>query len=136
MRDVRELYPDRDEEPFYGPTDYQPLIASLGHAIELQREDRDYQGDTFVLLRRADGVRGVLIFGWGSCSGCDSLQACETFAEIEKLRANLAGSIHWDADAALAAWLRERDATEWYTHHDAWAGFRDAALAVLGSVLS
>jgi hypothetical protein len=99
MKPINEVYPDEAKEEaergeFYGPSDYTPLIDSMGYETLLQVDDYDYQGDSRLLL--ADGQRrGILIFGWGSCSGCDSLQACNHMADIEALRNRLHSDIKW-----------------------------------------
>lgn len=54
--------------------DYKPIVNSFGKII-IQVNDGDYQEDSYILLED-DGRYGYLSFGWGSCSGCDALQAC------------------------------------------------------------
>lgn len=78
---------------FDSPDDYTPIIQSFGHVIVRTDED-DYEGDTFVLLGKDDRY-GFLVFGWGSCSGCDALQACGSFAAIDTLITQLENTIHW-----------------------------------------
>ena len=93
MKPIREVYPDR-EDGDYGPVDYQPMLDSFGHDILLQVDDRDYQGDSRLILR--DGQRiGYLNFGWGSCSGCDALQATETYAGLDELRSKIYSGTQW-----------------------------------------
>lgn len=104
---VKQLYPDMEAEPFYGPGDYQPLIDSFGEVL-LQVDDKDYQGDTRVILKRGDEY-GLLIFGWGSCSGCDALQACDTYQDIENLRARLESVIKWMTAKDLLAYIETHD---------------------------
>lgn len=105
----RRLYPDAfGGSPWQGPTDYTPIIEHCGTVIE--RWDYDgYQGDTRVLLRN-EGRFGFLEIGWGSCSGCDALQGCHGWAELDELTKEIAGSVTWFAskDEALL-WFRERD---------------------------
>ena len=52
----------------------------------------DYQGDSVVLFGHGE-YRGILIFGWGSCSGCDALKGCFSYQDIEELRENLCSGI-------------------------------------------
>ena len=68
--DVKELYKDES----WGWYDYQPMLNAFGK-VAIQVDDDAYQGDSR-LLYDENGKIGVLIFGWGSCSGCDALQAC------------------------------------------------------------
>ena len=123
-------YEDSDGSYFYGPSDYNPIIQSFGEVL-VQVDDDDYQGDTRVLLRK-DGRYGFLNFGWGSCSGCDGLQACSSFREIEELIQGLERDIKWfDTLAEAQAYIgndAEREGSYYY-HEDEWAKFKAAALA-------
>lgn len=87
MNLAKELYP-----VFYGmECNYDPIVNHFGKVI-LRSDDEDYQGDTRVLYQFGEEY-GYLIFGWGSCSGCDALQACCNYEElnilIEDLRNNI-----------------------------------------------
>jgi len=101
------LYPDFTS----GESDYQPIVDMFGDVI-IQVEDEDYQGDTWVLYKR--GTRyGRLEFGWGSCSGCDVLQACGSLDEIDQLINELYNSIEWFDDASIALkYFKEHNADE------------------------
>jgi hypothetical protein len=94
--DANVLYPKaEDEDEYRGWRDsYQPIIDALGEVL-VQVDDQDYQGDSRVLLKGADGRFGHLQFGWGSCSGCDALQACDTRQELQELIDHIAGSVKW-----------------------------------------
>jgi hypothetical protein len=109
---------------------YEDLINSFEVTVLYEEEDNDYQGDTRVLL--TDGTRwGVLTFGWGFCSGCDSLQACNTDAEVTELRDELWQLIVWrDGPGELAAYIRDKDWTLDYSYSKT---FNDAALSILDS---
>lgn len=80
--------------------------------IAVQVDDNDYQGDSR-LLYDENGKIGVLIFGWGSCSGCDALQACGSLEEVQKLCDELQEDIEWFDD--------KKQALEYFTNHD-WKG--------------
>ncbi len=106
MKNIRSVYPDLVQEEnenghFYGPGNYDDLVESMGYLTILVVHDSDYQGDSRYLLQAGEQI-GWLQFGWGSCSGCDALQACSSFDEIEKLRAGLHDSITWFPNAAKA----------------------------------
>lgn len=92
--------------PYYS---YNELLDTFGLERVIQVDDGDYQGDTRVLFR--DGERyGYLNFGWGSCSGCDALQACSNHEEATKLRDGLFNSIVWKPDAlAMLRYFVNRD---------------------------
>lgn len=83
----RIFYPDND--------DYEPIIEFFCRNIIARHNDDDYQGDTLVLFRDDTGKYGYLEFGWGSCSGCDALQSCETLKEISDLMQSLYDGIKW-----------------------------------------
>lgn len=105
---LKRLYEEPDNFEWYG---YQPLLSSFG-TILIQIKDNDYQGDSRILY--SDGRRiGFLMFGWGSCSGCDAFYRCDTFEEAEEFRDNLYGSIKW--------FDNQKQALEWFKTHD-WKG--------------
>ena len=105
--DVKQLY----ENERWGWYDYQPMLDAFGK-IAIQVDDDDYQGDSR-LLYDENGKIGVLIFGWGSCSGCDALQACGSLWEVQELCDSLQEDIKWFDDKAQAL--------EYFANHD-WQG--------------
>jgi hypothetical protein len=108
MKPIEEVYPDHP----HSSGEYGPMLESIGHQILLRVDDSDCQGDSRVLF--ADGERrGYLQFGWGSCSGCDALQAADSYQELEQLRASLVEAIRWFDSA--------KDALAWFESHD-WEG--------------
>lgn len=105
MIDVRKLY----EEDIWGWSDYQPMIDAFGK-VALQVDDWGYQGDTRVLYHNEDGRVGHLIFGWGSCSGCDSLQACGSLDDVQELANDLENDIKWfDTVEEALHWFKTYD---------------------------
>lgn len=108
---VREAYPDLNEinnQFDYGPGDYDPLLNTIGQIL-LKVDDNDYQGDSRVLF--IDGLKiGFLMFGWGSCSGCDSLLSCSNFNDIVELRDKLINQIIWfDNKDAARDYIKNKD---------------------------
>lgn len=97
------IYPDcNGEYGFDEPWDYTPIINALGDVI-LRVDEDDYQGDTWVLLRSKENDKyGFLNFGWGSCCGCDALQACNSYAELQELIDQLEQTTIWFDSAASA----------------------------------
>lgn len=98
MATARELYPEnhyicdalyctggeghRDDTSFHN---YQPIIESFG-PILVQVDQNDYQGDSYVVYGNSwDAPIRYLVFGWGSCSGCDALQGCNSYEEVDRL---------------------------------------------------
>lgn len=92
MKTAKELY----KSPSMA-WDYSPILDNVEGEIVLHIKDDDYQGDSFVLYKKDDKF-GYLTFGWGSCSGCDALQACNTYEEIQELMDSLYNSIQWFDD--------------------------------------
>jgi hypothetical protein len=109
MQTIAEAYEVKDGERWWGTGDYEPLLKSFGYEIVYQEDEPGYQGDSFVLFRNGDQW-GHLNFGWGSCSGCDSLQACGSdLKKIESLRDELNDSIVWDTRENLAIYFDTHD---------------------------
>ncbi len=83
-----------EEYPYYG---YADLLDSFELDEVLSGCAGDYQGDLFSLFK--DGSKyGYLVFGYGSCSGCDTLEAVqmdEGYEGIKTLRDSLFGRIKW-----------------------------------------
>lgn len=94
---------------FY-PSDYSHIINWIGKPL-LEASDDDCQGDTFAVVEK-DGQFGYLQFGWGSCSGCDALQACDTQEEVADLAEHMRSSVVWRTKTELR---------DWFISHD-WAG--------------
>ncbi len=98
-----------DELSYSSRPSYEELVESTGCKVELAVSDDDYRGDTRLVV--SNGPRyGYLRFGWGSCSGCDWLEDCNTPAEFQELRLSLAKGIVWrDSKADLLQYIKERD---------------------------
>lgn len=110
---AKKLYPpepgwsEPDEPGFH--SDYQPIIDSLGDVV-IQDDDSGYSGDTWVLYKDPDSdIYGYLCFGWGSCSGCDVLQACSSWDDIAGLIEDLRQEIRWDTREGTIQFFREHD---------------------------
>ena len=106
--DVKKLY---DADSIIGWGDYRPMLEAFGN-IAIQVDDDFYSGDSR-LLYDENGKIGFLIFGWGSCPGCDALQACDTLDEVQELCDELQGNIKW--------FDNKQQALEWFSTHD-WEG--------------
>ena len=95
--------------------DYQTMLNEFGNIL-LQKDEQDYQGDSFLIYEK-DGKYGYLTFGWGSCSGCDALQACNTIDEVQELMDKLYSDIKWfDSLDALKEYFEEVDWTLKYQY--------------------
>ena len=91
MKDLSEIY--KDDYGYFGGG-YTQLIESTGVTVVDEESDADYQGDTYMLVQEGDRY-GWLVFGWGSCSGCDAFQACTSLSDLDRLRHQLYESIDW-----------------------------------------
>ncbi|MFA5322051.1 MAG: hypothetical protein WC373_05200 [Smithella sp.] len=114
MKTAKELYPDildKEDGYFFSTGDYEPILKSFGE-VKIQVDDKDYQGDSRVLYKK-DNKYGYLQFGWGSCSGCDALQACDSYKAIDDLICQLNESIKW--------FDSKEEALKFFQSHD-WDG--------------
>lgn len=134
MEPIEKVYPDAisDTGYWWGPTGYDPLLKSMGHKILLQVDDHDYQGDSRLILKHTNGRYGMLIFGWGSCSGCDALQACNSYADLDELRKSLNDGITWMSKKALHKYISTKDwELEWAWHTEGTKEFIEKAIELL-----
>ena len=116
---IHKAYPELLEETSYfdSPSDYTPLLSLFGKII-IQIDDDDYSGDSRVLYECSEKEIGYLNFGWGSCSGCDSLQACSDVNEIVTLANNLQSQVKWLAREEMLKFFLEHDWEGEYSYHE------------------
>lgn len=120
----------------YG-TSYDQLVKSWGHEVIDQDEFGSYQGDLIYLLREGDR-HGLLVLGYGSCSGCDELQSVEPWddegdwTDVVLLAVRLAGEVHWEpTKGALMDWVNSYPENHWWSYDHSirkWLNDRGAAL--------
>jgi hypothetical protein len=134
---IKKVYPDFSSGG-YGAYDYQPLLESWGYKILLQLSDDDYSGDSYLLFKGEfefgghSNQYGLLVFGWGSCTGCDALRRCETLEEVEALRTKLADEIRWDSPENLHKYMKTHDwEGDWTYHRTTGRAFVAAATILL-----
>lgn len=127
MKKASEIYkPDN-----WGWYDYQPMLNEFG-TILVQEDEDNYQGDSFLLYLKK-GKYGFLSFGWGSCSGCDALQACANIDEVQELMDQLHNSIIWfDSLDKAKEWLNDKENQElkWYWSSKEFQTFVEKVLAL------
>jgi hypothetical protein len=128
---IQGLFPGlKSEHGWFDTPGYSAVIKTFGNVV-MEASIGSYQGDTLVLLEK-DGRLGFLVFGWGSCSGCDAMEACGSYEDLESLRSSLEGSIKWGTAAELAAYFGSKDFdVEWYTHESGGQEFIEKAKAYL-----
>lgn len=108
---------------WYSPCDYDTIVKYIGK-VAVQASDDDYQGSTYVLYDDPVKGFGYLCFGWGSCSGCDALQACDSNTELAKLIQELDQSVSWKTKEELLKYMKEHDwEGDWSYHYDSHKKF-------------
>lgn len=108
MKTARELYKEELNDTWFSVYSYQPMIDEIGNIL-IQVDDSDYQGDTRIMYEK-EGKYGFLIFGWGSCSGCDMLQGCNSIEEVQDVFDGLVHDTKWfDNLEELKKYFREKD---------------------------
>lgn len=97
-------------------SDYTPMLEQFGEIL-IRVDDGDYQGDSYLIYKKENSY-GYLIFGWGSCSGCDALKACNTIQEVQELMDNLYNDIIWFTSLAeLKNYFADKDWQLEYSWH-------------------
>lgn len=127
----RELWPGAFDKDRWGASAYSPILERAGNVL-VEESDNDYQGDTFALIEK-DGKFGFLKFGWGSCSGCDALQACSTYADAGSLAASIIEQIVWydTAKKMIKHLSAADDRNEWYVSRETYKKFCKEAIKEL-----
>lgn len=118
MKKADELY--GDASCYY---DYNPMLKEFGEII-IHVDAGYYQGDSFLIYKDGDRY-GYLSFGWGSCSGCDALQACQTTSDVQQLMDRLYNSIKWfDSKVLLKEYFNTKDwSLEWGWYYSEFRDF-------------
>lgn len=109
MRTAKEIYGDRDGADCRG---YDPMLEEFGEII-IRVDQEGYEGDSWLLYRSDNANYGYLQFGWGSCSGCDAYEACESIEDVQRLMEHLWQSVKWFGTAV--------EAYKYFTEKD-WSG--------------
>ena len=107
----------------------EDIVADWGFEIVATETFGSYQGDLLFTLR--DGERiGYVVIGYGSCSGCDALEAIWYYSNespwrehegIKSLSAELLQGVRWfDNAEAFRAGVAETlvRGTDWYIYDD------------------
>ena len=111
-------------EWFYTDDTYTTLVEKKADIL-VECTLGSYQGDMLFLLRSGDQF-GFLVVGFGSCSGCDSLEACESQEAVDYLAESIYDGIKWfgsfDEAKEYITNLNERNLS-WYAHEGGWPEF-------------
>ena len=118
---IQEQFPQMDYEwRTFSSVSWEDLIRSFGYTVHVTHRFDSYSGDGIAIMGNGEQL-GILVFGYGSCSGCDALEACNTYERLDELRQSLHNKIKWyDTDSlpeAIAAFLMHAYITnQWYWH--------------------
>ena len=101
--------------------DYSDLVKSISEKVNWTVEAgfNDYQGDFFFLGEDSENNIYFLPFGYGSCSGCDALQGCDSYEEIVELRDDLKRNVRQFKDINdFVTWFNGQGRFEWWSRED------------------
>lgn len=101
---------------------YRHLLKSITDQVTwiIEAGFQDYDGNYFFLGQDANSAFYFVVGGYGSCSFCDALQACEALEDFLELRDNIKRSIRkFDSAQEFEQWFNDRAQTEWYPTEDA-----------------
>ena len=103
---------------YYYPPTYHEGFKSLGFEILEWVTFGTYQGDYAVILKEDDTL-GFVVIGYGSCSGCDALEACNSNEEYRELMHSVIQSIYWGTQEELLSKINDKyDDNNWYRYDD------------------
>lgn len=121
---------ERKPVPFdvYDKPGYREFLEALECEILAWETFGDYQGDYAVILRRND-LLGFVVIGYGSCSGCDALEACDTQEDYDSVMNGVLSSISWGNEDLVRNKITNLfEDNNWYRYD---AGFIDSITALL-----
>ena len=95
---------------------YDDIVKTWGFEIINTAMIGDYTGD-FVAVLYTQGMYGLLVHGYGSCSGCDELLFCETEQDVAELSCYLRNTIRPYPDfESLKRDSLKKDGRFWYMY--------------------
>lgn len=100
--------------------DYSKLLELMDYEVLFEKSCGSYQGDLVFLLKHPEKGFGFTVVGYGSCSGCDALEACDSVSDVHDLMQTLDNHITWrESKIELAGFLAIRDkANHWHWNDD------------------
>lgn len=109
----------------YGPS-YEEVVKSWGLTVEHFETFGSYQGDHLAVVSGAEGI-GLVVFGYGSCSGCDQLEAITPYGDDEAddwqpvvdLADQLRRDVHFEPTRdALRDWIDTHPESRWWSYDE------------------
>lgn len=93
---------------------YENLIKATGCDIIDSLYMGNYEDDLLMVVSK-NYKFGLLVTGYGSCSGCDALQGCVTNTERTELAVELYNKIMWKEPGEIIDYLEDKDwSAEYY----------------------
>lgn len=122
MNGIKERWHEEGYWSYFDGT-YDHLVEDKVTVLESENLG-SYQGD-IVYLVKSPRRYGFLSVGYGSCSYCDALEACQSLEEVERVQKNIYNSIKWfkTLDEVKAYILSDDQELQWYHHEYGWEGF-------------
>lgn len=109
-------------DKFIPANTYYEMVTNWDYKIVATECFGDYQGDEVYILedKHSDKV-GLAVIGYGSCGGCDALEAAYGNAnELRALSQDLYNNVVWFDDyASFEAFVNsEKVETQWYWYEE------------------
>jgi len=87
---------------------YIDLIKSANLEVIDHLTMGEYQGDLLMIVKK-DNQFGMIVAGFGSCSGCDAFQSCrDDKRKLNKLRDKLCNGVIWKDITSFISYLRTK----------------------------
>jgi hypothetical protein len=116
-------------EYYSAPMSYDEIVATQGEIIK-DWIIGSWQGDYVYLLKSGDKYAFTVI-GYGSCSGCDALEGCESDEEFNELKEDIVNSIVWGTKQDVLDYVTNQEANRWYFHEEDWVEIRKEIMEIL-----
>lgn len=114
---------------YQAPMSYDEIVATQGEILK-DWVIGSYQGD-YVYLVKKDDKYAFTVIGYGSCSGCDALEACGNDEEFNALKEDIVSGIVWGTKQDVYDYVSNQEANRWYFHEEDWVGIRKDILEIL-----
>jgi hypothetical protein len=116
-------------EYYEAPMSYDEIVATQGEILK-DWTLGSYQGD-YVYLLKNDDRYAFTVIGYGSCSGCDALEGCESDEEFNQLKESITSGIVWGIKQEVYDYVFNQEANRWYFHEEDWLGIRKEIMEIL-----
>lgn len=111
------------------PMSYDEIVATQGEVLG-DWVVGSWQGD-YVYLLKNDDRYAFTVIGYGSCSGCDALEACSNDEEFNELKEDIIKGIVWGTKQEVHDYIFNQEANRWYFHEEHWEVIGKEILEIL-----